>query len=150
MNDNKVSNNLNSLFQRLRPVYPALIASGVWLFNTQLTNTLFRHTPIKTINHDPLFNTHKSLLLPLLLPTLGKMGIIVYTKMTCNSCYKPMLPRVISEKPATLFIERESIYFCSLCGQEQAPVGGKLRSWVKKTLIVIGMFILVTSFLYAI
>jgi len=74
----------------------------------------------------------------------------MYKQMTCGRCYKPMLPRVISEKPATLFIEKETHYFCSLCGQEQAPVGGKLRKWVKNAFIVIGMFILVTTFLYAI
>ena len=74
----------------------------------------------------------------------------MYKKMTCSRCYKPMLPRVISEKPATLFIERETLYFCSLCGHEQAPVGGTVRQWVKKTLIVLVMFILVTGFLYAI
>ena len=74
----------------------------------------------------------------------------MYKQMTCNRCYKPMLPRVISEKPATLFIEQETLYFCSLCGHEQAPAGGKLKAWVKKLLIVLVMFILVTSFLYAI
>ena len=74
----------------------------------------------------------------------------MYKKMTCSRCYKPMLPRVISEKPATLFIERETLYFCSLCGHEQEPVGGTVRQWVKKTLIVLVMFILVTGFLYAI
>ena len=74
----------------------------------------------------------------------------MYKKLTCIGCYKPMLPRVISEKPSTLFVEKETLYFCPLCGREQPPVGGKLRDWVKKTLIVIGMFVLVTSFLYAI
>ena len=74
----------------------------------------------------------------------------MYKQMSCSSCYKPMLPRTISEKPATLFTEQESLYFCPLCGKEQPIVGGKLRSWVKKTFIVIGMFILVTTFLYAI
>jgi hypothetical protein len=74
----------------------------------------------------------------------------MYKQMTCCRCYKPMLPRVISEKPATLFIERETLYFCSLCGHEQEPVGGKIKSWVKKLIIVLVMFLLVTTFLYAI
>ena len=74
----------------------------------------------------------------------------MYKQMTCCRCYKPMLPKTISDKPATLFIEREIFYFCSLCGHEQVPVGGKLRGWVKKVLITLGMFLLVTTFLYAI
>ena len=74
----------------------------------------------------------------------------MYKQMTCSSCYKKMLPRVLSETPATLFIEKTSLYFCPLCGKEQAPVGGKLRPWVKKTLTVIAMFILVTGVLYTI
>ncbi|RVU84237.1 hypothetical protein EOL70_12175 [Leucothrix sargassi] len=74
----------------------------------------------------------------------------MYKQMTCSSCYKQMLPRTISEKPATLIRNRESLYFCPLCGQEQAPVGGDIRRWVINTAVVIGMFILVTGFLYTI
>lgn len=74
----------------------------------------------------------------------------MHQHMNCTGCYKKMLPRVLSETPATLFRSRQIQYFCSLCGHEQTETGGELRPWFKKTLIVISLFVLVTVFLYAI
>jgi len=74
----------------------------------------------------------------------------MYHKMTCSGCYKTMLPRVLNETAGTLFTQKKVQYFCSLCGHEQAEVGGGLRPWVKKALIVICLFVLVTTFLYTI
>ena len=74
----------------------------------------------------------------------------MYEQMNCSGCYKAMLPRVLSETAGTAFSQKKIQYFCPLCGHEQAEVGGGLRPWFKKTIIVVGMFILVTTFLYAI
>ena len=74
----------------------------------------------------------------------------MYEKMNCSGCYKPMLPRILSETAGTPFRQRKIQHFCPLCGHEQEETGGDIRDWFKKSVIVIGMFILVTTFLYAI
>ena len=74
----------------------------------------------------------------------------MYEKMNCSGCYKPMLPRILSETAGTPFRQRKIQHFCPLCGHEQEETGGDIRAWFKKSAIVIGMFILVTTFLYAI
>lgn len=74
----------------------------------------------------------------------------MYQQMTCSGCHKVMLPRILSETTGTPFTEKKIQHFCSLCGHEQAEIGGGLRPWFKKTIIVIGMFMLVTAFLYTI
>lgn len=74
----------------------------------------------------------------------------MYQKMTCSGCYKEMLPRILNETPGTLFTQKKVQHFCPLCGHEQAEMGGGIRPWFKKTIIVIGMFVLVTTFLYTI
>lgn len=74
----------------------------------------------------------------------------MYEKMNCSGCYKTMLPRILSETSGTPFTQRKVQHFCPLCGHEQVEIGGDLRPWFKKAMIIIGMFILVTGFLYAI
>jgi len=59
-----------------------------------------------------------------------------------------MLPKILKESRGTLFTNGSRQYYCSICGQEQPYVGGGMRSWIKKLLIIIGLFILVTGFLY--
>lgn len=74
----------------------------------------------------------------------------MYQQITCSGCYKPMLPRLLNETKGTPFTQKKIHYFCSLCGHEQEVIGGGLRPWFKKTLIVISLFVLVTTFLYTI
>ena len=74
----------------------------------------------------------------------------MYQKMTCNGCYKPMLPRTLKESRGSLLTYKSIQYYCSLCGQEQAPMGGGIRTWAKNLMIVVGLFIAVAGFLYLI
>ncbi|MGB1309656.1 MAG: hypothetical protein ACPG47_00525 [Leucothrix sp.] len=74
----------------------------------------------------------------------------MYQKMTCGGCYKPMLPKVLKESRGSLFTNKSIQYYCSICGQEQPPMGGGMRPWIKNVLIVIVLFVVVTGFLYTI
>ena len=68
----------------------------------------------------------------------------------CSGCYKTMLPRVLKESRGSIFTYKSIQYYCSICGKEQAPLGGGMRSWIKNFLIVIFLFVAVAGFLYLI
>jgi len=74
----------------------------------------------------------------------------MYHKMTCGGCYKPMLPKILKESRGSIFTNRSVQYYCSICGQEQAPMGGGMRPWIKNLIIVVVLFVVVAGFLYAI
>ena len=74
----------------------------------------------------------------------------MYQKMTCSGCYKPMLPKILKESRGSLFTKRSIQYYCSICGQEQAPMGGGIRPWIKNTVIVVVLFVAVAGSLYTI
>lgn len=74
----------------------------------------------------------------------------MYQRMTCSGCYKPMLPRVLKESRGSIFTNKSIQYYCSICGKEQAPIGGGMRAWIQKILIVVVLFLVVVGFLYAI
>lgn len=72
----------------------------------------------------------------------------MYQKMTCSSCYKPMLPKILNESRGGIFTNRSIQHYCSICGKEQAPLGGGMRPWIKNLLITIFLFVVVAGFLY--
>lgn len=74
----------------------------------------------------------------------------MYQQMNCSGCYKAMLPRVLKESRGGIFTKKSIQYYCSICGKEQAPMGGGMRSWIKYFLIVIFLFAAVAGFLYLI
>ena len=72
----------------------------------------------------------------------------MYNKMTCNGCYKPMLPKILKESRGGIFTNRSIEYYCSICGREQGLIGGGMRPWVRNLLITVFLFVIVAGFLY--
>ena len=74
----------------------------------------------------------------------------MYKQITCSSCYKPMLPKILKESRGGIFTNQSLQHYCSICGKEQEPMGGGMRAWIKNLLITIFLIILVAGFLYLI